>query len=1776
LDPGVFVVLGLGFGACAYVSFRKGKPAFGALGLLGVIPGLTPLGLFAVVGAVRYAKPGSTWARDRYSPFEMEIAWSRFPGGSPHPPSVSEGPDAEGLAKGDPVGESPAAVLVIVGFLGRAAAAGLIDESTRDRLTEFARGPAPETSRGAAGPEPERPTAAPVTDFGSDVAPGGRARAAPADEETDGSRPFVDEEAATRVSLEPPGTVESKSPPPIPEGPLEPSRIALAWRSAWDSVTSDVALHGFAYLGVVLTFIGVLGFLLFAFADLPDAVQPFVELAIALVFFGWSWMLRRQNADRVAAGMELIGGMVVPLIVFAGMVDNAPIPPDFTDGALVAALTLVSMALAGLYAWISARNNDSTLRFLVAPLIWLAALSLGFVFKGDEPLASEAITRLVSPQPALASVAIALTLLACLYRPDHRLAAPTVRSALVGAPAAYLLTISLAFGEDFTLAWPIALAGAGTLVSFEVVARWFHRPHWTSVGRPVLLAAVLVPLVPAVGAGWIGLATVISYATLFELERRQGSDGTLGSGLALAGVAVGLVMTLVEPWAALAAFGVSWIWAHRRRLLEPGESLQRLFVVASVMLPIGIVFALDGVWGPETAWLVMSILVLIVGGYLRIRRVDDAFWTPWLLGAAVVVGLGAGASWLLQGTAGFATVWTLGLVAVSLAVGSRWPAARTWLTSLAASGTLAVLFDEIAWPVTTRRIVWAGVGLAAVVAANLWRRQPAGHLAAVGHLVTTLTLVSLVTGGDTALVVNAWAAGWVITAIGDELGGHTLSALLSRLGAPAEGRATAPGNGALWLVPVLVVVSVPIALTTAGNRWDEFAMHRSWTGILVATVGIVYALVGRSAEISRRLRLALGVGAVALAVVGVSVAAPDGWPTIYAASAVVVVAAVLSVDLRRTWFVWFAWAMTVLIALLIAREAGVSSESLHFVSLGWGAVLLVGGLVFDDVRSGRRRSGEGLRIDWVRYPVFLGALVMPMSLGPAFADGLEAASWWAIAAAVVYAGVAMLIRVGSVTAPAYALAALGVSGLWQQPMEEPWSFVVVATPLVAASWMAERWERGDRGAWLGWDKAPLIVAHGVAGVALLFAAANGGMAATAAAFGILSALIGWWKHTRVWIDAGHLLVLLAALDLGPGWLALALGATALRGVIGVGLTRGTSRVSYQVMATAGAGLGWLAYLDWSGLDPLDASGYSMVAFGVGAAVLSALGRWGLVRRDTNLWWIGLGVAGAATTAVMTLVPAGPGIEGAWFAAGLALLGAALEMAAREEDIGLGIAAVVSVGLSWFALLAGLQWGAPEVYDYTALVFGGVALVASLAGRLTRLGPGAAMRWMGLGIVLLVIATLTSGDGSGGVLFEGPEWGLGVLMAAAALEISWPFTGVAVRYVAIGGAGASWAALAVGMGWDADTVTVWTATAFGLLALAVAELGRRLDTSVPGTVRLGLLRAWGALSVAGVVAAVGLSYAAGVAESTGYWAMAGLGALTIAAARGAGGLRVDFLREASGGFGLASFLVYTDAAGWSTRWVTTGIILIAVAATGVALLTWRNRPDSVWARPALVTAGLANLTSAALAVTLLPEQGLLVGVMLSVGLQVTAVGLSRAMPWLLACGPPLLGAAFVLSVGQSVGGSAQWYTVPAGLVLLSEVEIYRSAGSARASADRRDVAIVMEWVGIGLLAAPPLVEMFTQSLFMGLGGLAVAVAVFLWGVATRVRRRVVAAAALAVATVVLLLFAAAAGSAPESAFFWIVAIGVGLTVMLVAGLVEAYRTKRGRTISRLDALMEGWE
>ena len=59
-DPSVFVVAYVITLISVVISFQKGKPGFGIIGIF--------FGIFAWVGAIRIAKPDSSWARKNYPP----------------------------------------------------------------------------------------------------------------------------------------------------------------------------------------------------------------------------------------------------------------------------------------------------------------------------------------------------------------------------------------------------------------------------------------------------------------------------------------------------------------------------------------------------------------------------------------------------------------------------------------------------------------------------------------------------------------------------------------------------------------------------------------------------------------------------------------------------------------------------------------------------------------------------------------------------------------------------------------------------------------------------------------------------------------------------------------------------------------------------------------------------------------------------------------------------------------------------------------------------------------------------------------------------------------------------------------------------------------------------------------------------------------------------------------------------------------------------------------------------------------------------------------------------------------------------------------------------------------------------------------------------------------------------------------------------------------------------------------------------------------------------
>ncbi len=1829
-----------------YVCFQKGKPGFAWTGVAGLFPFFTPfLAWFPIVGALRPAMPGSPWILER-EPEGTDKAYMSAP-----PPVVPEqGPMPGPTGVPSPHGAIPQ-------FLDRAVAAGVIPDDVRTRLLDFHWAP-PTPVR-----EPNREEHPnPATEFLTRRP--GPARPPATRPPTDDRRP-----APEPVSTSAP----SRQPEPQPARPPSPlqrrmSRVVESATELWDAASSDIALHGLAYLGVLLTFIGILGFLLFAFQDVPNSAQPLVEGFIAIVFFGWAWVLRRQGVSTVANALELIGGMTLPLILFAGFVDEAPIPPDATGGVLIATMTITALVLGAGFAAVARRRPDSMLRFLVAPMVWLAVLALGFVFKTDEPLRGIAITKLVSGQAALAAIAVAAVLVAVGRGALPGYGRSAMLAGFVGIPAAYALALGLATAESWRHPETGVVAGLATIASVHAVARYFDRTRLAMLATPVLLAGAIAPLIELTGLAWGGVVAAIAYLVVIERTAGNEEADQIVWIMAATGTAIGLAMALGDGPATVVGFTAVSLWAHGRRVTGLGiAGSSNVLAAAAAVLPIGIGWGIWTLLAPESALLLMAAIVFTVAVTVRLTRSTDMFWSVWPLanaliiaapttyvsllttalapgsrhgpaftlaltagtvmlgrdwqelrvwlataisivaamsyiefpwaGAltavaylailewtagrdepneltwvasvvacglglgmtlatapAVVVGFGAASLWAhrrrLVGSpfdhhtgggltaaaallpigvgwgvwnlmahypalalmaavvAGIAlatrrldpqdvfwSLWppalalivgglateqvfrsvsgegpealapvTLLLVAATIAAGRRWPELRLWLASGSAATAVALGLEGATASPEMRALVWASTGLAAVALAGLTRRTLADHLAVVGHITVSGALLITVNAGTFAILMWAWTLSWLLSLIAGTGRRGSLTRLLKR----------SPGNAnALqWIVPALFASSVPIAVIAAANLWPEFVAHRAWTGDALGLLAVAYATATRRLASGGPLRRVLAIGAVAMAVMGVAIAAPAPWATILATGSTMVTALVLAGDDRQTAFSWFAWLMSGVMAVLLAERAGVAPRHLYLVSLGWGVALLLGGLIADDIVAGRRERGEGLRARWARYPVFVGALAVPVSLAPVFARDARLLGWSSAAAAIGYFVVAALLRAGLASAPGYALMSVAAVALspWSI-LEDPALLPAVAGVLVVVAMVAGRIQpaavSGD--VWLSWEIAPLLVAHVVGAAGLAVAHNTATPEVTWFLLGVISAAIALWRRRGLWVDASIVMFIVGAWYVGLGALALALAIMSLRAMVGVYLSDGDRRTPFHVVAVGAAAASWLIVLAWQGWDMAQAASHSALLFGFGSLAVAAALRRRLVKRDSAIVWGALTAAGVTAT--------------------------------------------------------GFTAGAAEFTHATGTGEAGIA---------------------GLGVAI------------------------GLAAFALALELAAERLEPVLRYWAVVMAGASWAATLVGTATSVNDGIVLTSIAGGALALIVVEMTRRSAAS------LTIAQAWALLGAASVLIATLSAFLTIANNSTWQFGIAtGLALLTAAAARGARPLNTPVLREASGLIGLAALASFLYGSGVGATGFATAMLIVAAGATVAILQVAGRREDAVWL-PALQWLAVgANLTAAGFAISTAPQRSLIATVLLAGGIQSIAIGIGLERLALLAAGPPAIGVAFVLTVAEAVSGSVQWYTTPLALVILTEVEVVRLHRGGDSQLLTTQQLAALEWSGIALITVPAIVEMFFRGPFAGLLLFLVAALLLLWAILTRIRRRAVAAAAVAAGSAVMMASSALTLQVPDSAGFWIIAVGLGFAAMSIAGVIEASRSRQGRLVRRFDQLMDGW-
>jgi hypothetical protein len=1298
---------------------------------------------------------------------------------------------------------------------------------------------------------------------------------------------------------------------PVPRAPRaarpRPRRtVALAaWlRRAWRPVASDLGVHGLAYLGVLLMFAGTLGLALFSLRSVNTSLRPPAEVAVPLVLLVSSWLLGRRGAPLVAASLELLGGAVLPVLAFASLLDGSSVPPDLRPGPLlVAVLSAVAAGLAGVYGLVARRRPATMLRYLVGPLAWTAAGVLGLALHRGPSAA----------QMALVSVAVAATLLVARRRPRHRLSSPTEMASIPGAALAVALVLAFAAAEGWPL-WPALTATAATLLTIELLASRFPTATLVALAQSLTLGIGLAAAAPRLGWATSGAALLAGTLVLLEWHARRRPDPVVALAV-LAVAAAGLLLAMAAPWTAVTAAAVAGVWAHTRRIrplagpFSGSGQWAAALALAACLAPLGLVSGLERALPEGHAWVVLAGLTVPAALAVRRWRPGDRLYS-WLVPAAAALAVLATAGEWLAAPPPALEVWlavAAALAGLALALMPHRPVLRTWSAAAALAWSLTLALEAAGGSPALRSLVWAALGLALVVTATAWRGAVAGHLAAIGHLLGLGALATGLpaSGAVATALLAAWVAGWLVATVAAELGVAPLVNLLARV----AGEGTWLARAARALPVLMVAAGLPpllvMAADLAGLLPGPTRPQRS--GLALALLALAEGAVAGRLAGRRPLAVVLSLAGVVVSAAGIALAVPDQWSAITALTSAIAVVILVGPGLRQPAMSWWAWALTAPLALLLADRAGVSGGGLRTVLGGWGALLLLGGLLLDDLRAGRRAPRQRLRLPWLNAPVALGALGLTAAVASAAGERPAVLAAWCLAGAACSLVVAVQLRVGALSGLGWTLltVALVLLRVGDEP-RRPWLGVLWAAALVGASWLLERRERGsDR--WLRWDLAPLVVAHGVVLAAVAQAAglaevaipgalvpgARMDMALTLSGAGLLACAVARWRRGWPWALAGGALTLIGAAVAGTGWLALALAGSAVGTALAAARSGHPLRGALQACSVVAGGAAWLALLEWASWSSGLTIGLTALLAGALACAVAVLIRAGRVAGD----WatpIGLLAAGAiagvlvagrspgAVVAVAGVVGVPSGLPGLAVAGGVALLAAAAGLAATP----LGLPALrpagglLACGAVQVLLAAGRTPAAGWALATLALALAATAGCLALwwarqqaptdpeASRAERAGWSWGASWLG---ALLPLAGAAAGagllaaavDGRRGLLAAGLLV-IGLEAAAGGLVMARPGLSRLAAPLACG----AWLELtAEAIGGDPQ----WLTIPVGLTLLVVVEMtraqGRRAGRLAVPELRL--------LDYAGMLLLVGAALVQTVTRATGYGLVASL-------------------------------------------------------------------------------------------------------------------------------------------------------------------------------------------------------------------------------------------------------------------------------------------------------------
>ncbi len=1344
----------------------------------------------------------------------------------------------------------------------------------------------------------------------------------------------------------PPWPAQAHGPAPEPARRSSDSAFARWWERSRQAIGSDLAVHGLAYLGVLMFFVGVFGLVVFAFGDVTPVLRPLAEFLIAIAPFAAGAMLLRRQALIVGRALEVMGGLLLPIMVATTLVDGVAFPPDPHGIPLVLVLTALTGLIAACYAWWSMRHLNSALRYLVAPMTWLT-VAMATLGVGRAIPVGKGVATPTAVQVAAIAAALVVTLALARSRPQSVLAGPT----LVIAGPSLLVVALLALLTWAAEGWPtgsVLISGLLILTALELLR---ERLPVTVLGlaEPCWWATVWWAAVESgVGSAPAALAAALVFVIVTEVAAAARRP-VWAVVLPAVGAAAALACTWPDPRWATAALALAAVWALGRRMVpfQLPDAATALDLAAAVLPLLALVALAEATSRPAALAAGTGVVLLSTVPAARpvLRRdPEDTFWIVWWRAVATLMALSAMAvsaedlgttqHWLVTGS-----LVLIGLVSLVGPIPGVWRAWPVTTIFTAAWFTACATLDA---PDLVRAGALAVAGLAMVVAAHLIGRVAgavtAGADSAVGlagHVLGLLAVMSAAEGRWSLVVaVGLATAGWIVTAVRDGLAASPVGDALRRI-----------GGWLVWLPVGFAALGAPLTVALALDAGGVLRFGEPWAFLVPAVTALAYAA-------ATWLRLPDRFGATAewagfvAALVG-SAVAWERLPQCVALGALVVSIVVLRPQRRAPVMTWTAWLVCAPLAGLLAAQVWPWFGRLPWqttVVMTWvtvGGVLLVGGAAADlHGRAWAPRSSPAHSSSL--GPVVIGAA--ELIAGVALAYLLltrQQAGWVSVIAAGAVLATAALAGAGALSGVA-ALVGWGAVVLLAggQIDVRPWIPVVVALGLLAAAHLISSFTvKADARPlwWARWDVPLLVTAAPVALTALFAEGGSRQWGATFVAVGLESLLVAV-RLRRVPAVAtaaaaiGTGLVLAGAANAGDGWLALALlGFSAALTALALS-AEGRVRLLCQISGALAALVAWQVTTFWLSWPLQQSIDVTAVGAGVLAMAAALVARFRLLERSWSLVWGGMAVAVAAFVAGSTASLLGwhpPDAQPGWpVAAGLLLVAVALltgaEPLAETWLSGLGM---VCVAVSVTEALQAGQAGA----GVQVMVLAGLSAVCAVLS-LSLFVRGLAQKWrtqvLFLGVALDVgaIAVAVSSPSTDTRMY------LAAGLAASALQAA--AVGVVVRTIVAQIlspilACASWLAFSS----SAQADNLQGAMPIGLATLTVVELWRRDRRQQAGPVASTDIVV---LELTGVAFLIGPSFVQAVTDSVLYAVLAtALGLVVL----GWGLVTKVRRRVATGGLTvLAScvVLVAVPLVGLLPSWQGAGLWLL-IAAVGLGAL-----------------------------------------------------------------------------------------------------------------------------------------------------------------------------------------------------------------------------------------------